>query len=135
MNGLFINALAAVSATVQPMVAQAQPGAADVPVRIASCSVAPEYELTSFGDREVPGSPAGASVWISFENRSAATATDVTLLLERPEGAVTITDSGQFSSAVPIQHRLGPIANLEGGETTCSLYSVRFDDGTVWQRP
>lgn len=134
MNSLFITAVAAITATVQPIAAQAQP-TADAPVQIASCSVAPAYEMTSFGDRDVPGSSAGASVWIALENRSPGTVTDVTLLLERPDGAVTITDSGQFASGVPIRRRLGPFVNLEGNETACSLYSVRFDDGTVWQRP
>jgi hypothetical protein len=133
MSVMFITAVAVITATVQPTVAQAQ--TADAPVRIASCSVAPAYEMTSFGDRDVPASSGGASVWIALENRSSATVTDVTLLLERPDGATTITDSGQFSSGASIRHRLGPFVNLQGDETACSLYSVRFDDGTVWQRP
>jgi hypothetical protein len=136
VNTIFFSAIATVAittATVQPSLAQDQ-SAADAPVSIASCQVVADYEPVASGDSNFPGSPTGASVWVSFQNHSQRTLTDVTFLLETRDGAVTITDKGRFSSGVPIRHTLGPFADLQGDET-CSLYSAQFDDGLVWQRP
>lgn len=136
MNTLFLSALATAAittTTVQPSFVQDQP-AVDAPISIASCQVVPTYEPVASGDSNPPSSPTGASVWISFQNHSERTVTNVAFLLETPEGAVTITDQGRFSSGIPIQHTLGPFADLQG-DVTCSLSSARFDDGRVWQRP
>jgi hypothetical protein len=135
VNSIFFGAIAAVTiaATTQPRFVQDQP-TADAPVQLASCSVVPAAELAPSGDDPIPIPASGATVWISFQNRSPRTITDVALLLERPGSAVTIVDQGRFSSGIPIRHTLGPFADLQGDET-CALYSVRFDDGVVWQRP
>jgi hypothetical protein len=135
VNNIFFNAIATIAmaaATMQPSVAQDRP-ATDAPISIASCRVVPTYDRALTNEGGGPSSPTGANVWISFLNRSARTITEVTFLLESSEGPVTITDLGRFSSGVPIQHVLGTFADLDA-DATCGLYSVRFDDGTVWQR-
>jgi hypothetical protein len=135
VNSIFLNAIAsvAIATWTVPSPAHDQP-IADVPVSVASCSVVPEYDPAGFGESALPSVGSGASVWISFQNRSARTATDVTFLLSTLAGAMTVTDRGRFSSGVDIEHILGPYADLQGGEA-CALYSVRFDDGATWQRP
>jgi hypothetical protein len=135
VNSIFFNAIAAVTiaATAQPSLAQDQP-AVDAPVNVASCSVVPAAGIAPSGDDPIPLPSNGATVWISFQNRSSRPITDVAFVLERAGSAVTIVDRGRFSSGVPIRHTLGPFADLQGDET-CALYSVRFDDGIVWQRP
>jgi hypothetical protein len=135
VNSIFFNAIAtvAITATLQPSLTQDQ-RVTSAPVSIASCSVVPTYEPVASSDSNAPSAPTGATLWVSFENRSARTLTDVTFLLETPDGAVMITDQGRFSSGVPIRHTLGPFADLQD-DATCGLYSVRFDDGTTWQRP
>jgi hypothetical protein len=135
VNSIFLTAIAGVAimaAASEPSLAQNQPSA-DVPVSIASCNVVPTFAPTISSDGNVPSSPTGSDVWISFENRSPRTITEVTFLLETPGGAVTVTDQGRFSSGVPIRKILGPFADLQGDET-CALYSVRFEDGAVWHR-
>jgi hypothetical protein len=135
VNNIFFIAIAGVAITAaaaEPSLAQNQP-TGDVPVSIASCNVVPTFEPTISSDGTVPSSATGADVWISFENRSPRTITEVTFLLDTPGGAVTVTDRGRFSSGVPIRKILGPFTDLQGDET-CALYSVRFEDGGVWQR-
>jgi hypothetical protein len=135
VNNIFFNAIAGLAmaaATMQTSLAEDQP-AADAPISIASCRVVPTYESALSTEGGVGSSPTGASVWISFLNRTARTITGVTFLLDTPDGPVTITDEGRFSGGVPIQHALGPFADLSG-DASCVLYSVRFDDGTVWLR-
>lgn len=137
MNTIFFSAIATLAittATLQPTLAQEQVPATDAPVSVASCDVVPTYEPVSSSDDNFPTAVTGASVWVSFQNHSERTITDVTFLVETHDGAVTINDRGRFSSGVAIRHILGPFADLQGDET-CRLYSARFDDGLVWQRP
>jgi hypothetical protein len=136
VNTTFFNAIAAVAltaATAQPSLAQGQP-ATDGPVSIASCSVVPTYDSVLSSEGEDPTTATGDSLWISFVNDSVRTITEITFNLDSTYGSTRITDRGRFSRGVTIQHALGPLADLRG-ETTCGVYSVRYDDGTVWQRP
>jgi hypothetical protein len=135
VNSIFLGAIAtaAITTLAVPSLAQHQP-TADEPVSIGACSVVPAYDSAGFAEDGVPSITNGANVWISFQNRSPRTATDVTFLLSTPGDRSTISDRGRFSSGVEIRHTLGPFADLRGDET-CALYSVRFDDGQVWKRP
>jgi hypothetical protein len=139
VNNTFFNAIATVAivaTTAQPSLAQDQP-AKGAPVSIASCSIVPTYEPALSNESEDPTdptTPAGDSLWISFVNDSVRTITEVTFNLEGTDGSARVTDRGRFSRGVTIQHALGPFPDLRG-ETTCGVYSVRYDDGTVWQQP
>lgn len=135
MNNPFLTAIATVAmgaATVQPTLAQNQPATA-APISIAACAVVPSYESVLMSDGGVPTAPTGASVWISFLNRSTRMITEVTFDFTGNSGSVLVPDPGRFSSGVTIEHALGPFAGLRGDETTCAVSSVRYDDGTVWQ--
>jgi hypothetical protein len=135
VNKTFFNAIATVAigtATAQPALAQDQPVTA-APISIAACAVVPTYESVLTSESGVPTAPTGASVWVSFLNRSARTITEVTFDFADANGSVSIADRGRFSSGVTIEHALGPFTGLRGDETTCAVSSVRFDDGTVWQ--
>jgi hypothetical protein len=135
VNNPFLVAIATVAmgtATVQPTLAQDQP-AATAPISIAACAVVPSYEPVLMSESGVPTDPTGASVWISFLNRSPRTITEVTFDFTGAGGSVAIADRGRFSSGVTIEHALGPFTGLRGDETTCAVSSVRYDDGTVWQ--
>jgi hypothetical protein len=135
VNNTFFNAIASVAmaaATVQPSLAQDQPGT-NVPVSIASCSIVPTYEPALSDESEDPPTSTGDGLWISFVNDSVRTITEVTFNLDSTYGSTRVTDRGRFSRGVTIQHALGPLPDLRG-ETTCGVYSVRYDDGTVWQR-
>lgn len=132
MNSVIFNAIVVGTiAVIVPQSPHHDLHAANAPLRIESCNVVPVYVPTFFGDNALSTSWPRASVWIKFANHSARSATDVTILLEGPDGAVTITDPGLFSSGVTIRQMLGPFAGLRGDER-CGLYSVQFDDGVVW---
>lgn len=107
--------------------------AAATPLSVASCSVVRRYEPEATDENVSLNIPKDVSVWVSFENQSDRTVTEVTFLVESPGRAVAIADHGWFSPGVRIRHRLGPFEDLEGDET-CRLYSARFDDGLVWQQ-
>jgi hypothetical protein len=136
VNNSFFSAIATVAiaaATAQPSLAQDQP-ATDSPVSIASCTLVPTYDPVLTNESEDPETPTGDSVWISFVNDSVRTVTEVTFHLDSVDGSERITDRGRFTRGVTIQHALGPVPDFRG-ETTCGVYSVRYDDGTVWQLP
>jgi hypothetical protein len=136
LNNTFFSAIATVAiaaATVRPSLAQDQSATAP-PVSIASCSLVPTYDPVLSDESEDPTTPTGDSVWISFVNDSVRTITEVTFNLDSTYGSTRVIDRGRFSRGVTIQHALGPLPDLRG-ETTCGVYSVRYDDGTVWQRP
>jgi hypothetical protein len=105
----------------------------DAPLSIAACQVTPVYASVPAGDSGINNIATGANLRIAFQNRSSQPITDVTFVLNTPDGKVAITDRGWFSSRVPIQRNLGPYANLSA-EATCELHSVRFNDGTHWER-
>jgi hypothetical protein len=125
--------IAIVAAMTQPSVAQEQTPTLE-PIRIASCRVVPTYNAALESEGDSSTSPTGESLWISFLNRSPRTATEVTFVVDSAAGPLTISDRGRFSNGVPIEHALGPFTYIDD-DATCGLYSVRFDDGTVWQRP
>jgi hypothetical protein len=105
----------------------------DAPVSISACEVMPTYATVSAGESGVSTVSMGANLRIDFLNRSAQPITDVTFVLTAPDGQVGITDRGWFSSGVSIQHVLGPYDHLSR-DAACAVYSVRFDDGTLWER-
>jgi hypothetical protein len=105
----------------------------DGPLSISACQVMPIYATVSEGDSGVRNSSTGANLRVAFLNRSSQPITDVTFVLNTPDGKVAITDRGWFSSGVPIQRTLGPYDHLSG-EATCEVHSVRFNDGTLWER-
>jgi hypothetical protein len=136
VNTTLLKAVAAVAmaaAAAQPTLAQDQPMTA-APVSIASCSIVPTYDSVLANESEDPVEPTGSAVWITFLNHSARTITEVTFNVEGVDGSARIADRGHFSSGVTIQHALGPLPDMRG-DTTCGVYSVRYDNGTVWTRP
>jgi hypothetical protein len=136
VNTIFFKAIASVAiaaATIQPSIAQDRAAIVE-PISIASCRVVPTYDPVLATEGGTSTSPTGESVWISFLNRSPRTVTEVTFLINSAQGPLTVSDQGRFSSGIPIEHALGPFTYVDD-DATCGLYSARFDDGTVWQRP
>lgn len=105
----------------------------DTPVSISACDVMPTYATVSAGESGVSTVSTGANLRIGFLNRSPQPITDVTFVLTAPDGQVAITDRGWFSSGISIQHVLGPYDHLSP-DAVCDVYSVRFNDGTEWER-
>jgi hypothetical protein len=113
--------------------ARAAESGQDTPLSVSACQVMPIYASVPAGDNGVNNVATGANLRIAFLNNSARPITDVTFVLSTPEGKVAITDRGWFSSGVPIQRTLGPY-DILSDEATCELHSVRFNDGTLWER-
>jgi hypothetical protein len=132
VNNIFLNSLviAAISvATMEPTLAQ-ESSSTDAPVSVLACKAVMNYATVSQGEQGQTSIPTGATVRITFVNRSTQTATDVTFLVDDQP----ITYQGQFVSGVPIQHTFGPYDTIKD-DATCDVSSVKFDDGRMWQRP
>jgi hypothetical protein len=123
----FALALAA-SATIQPSFAQ-HSAMESAPGKLLECRSEMTYATISEGEHGQRSIPAGASVRIAFVNRSPQTATDITFLVDDQP----ITYQGRFSSNVPVKHTFGPYDTVNDN-ARCELYSVKFDDGRLWQR-
>jgi hypothetical protein len=128
---MFIASLA-LSAAFTTMPAQyAYAGAA--PVRVASCT------LDSAASAYLPfgpfNAPSGSSTVISFVNEAPATVSSVTFNVTDGRTTSQIVDRGTFSNGVAIEnHRFTtPEFQNDTNDVSCSVTSVAFTDGSIWQ--
>ncbi|MGC2130112.1 MAG: hypothetical protein WA629_08450 [Candidatus Aquilonibacter sp.] len=103
------------------------------PVRVASCALEPAAPAI-----DLPYSPAvasgAASTVISFVNEAPATVASVTFDVSDGRTTSQIVDKGTFSSGVAIDHRfITPEFGNNLSGLSCSVKSVAFTDGSLWQ--
>ncbi len=103
------------------------------PIRVASCSLAPAAPDLSlpWGASALADS---ASTAISFVNEAPATVASVTFAVSDGRTTREIVDKGIFSSGVAIDHSFAtPEFQSDLRDVSCSVKSVAFTDGSVWQ--
>jgi hypothetical protein len=103
------------------------------PIRVASCSLEPKAASLTLPYGPF-GIPTGSSMAISFVNEAPATVASVTFDVSDGRTTSQIVDQGTFSSGVTIDHRFTtPQFQNDVNEVTCSVKSVAFTDGSLWQ--
>ncbi|HUN29730.1 MAG TPA: hypothetical protein VMV65_07970 [Alphaproteobacteria bacterium] len=103
------------------------------PVRVASCSVtqASPALYNPFGTN---GAAQAAETAISFVNQAPGAVSAVTFSVSDGRTTSRIVDKGTFSSGVAINHSfITPEFGDELGGVSCSVESVAFTDGSIWQ--
>jgi hypothetical protein len=103
------------------------------PVRVASCSVTPAAPTISlpFGMAEAPQV---AQTAISFVNLAPRAIAAVTFDVSDGRTTSQIVDRGTFSSGVAIDHSFTtPEFGGDLSGVSCSVASVAFTDGSIWQ--
>jgi hypothetical protein len=105
----------------------------NAPIRVASCAL--EAAVPGFYLPYGPfASPTGASTTISFINQAPATVASVTFAVSDGRTTDQIVDKGTFSSGVTIDHQfITPQFQDDLTDVTCSVNSVAFTDGSIWQ--
>ncbi|HTU71139.1 MAG TPA: hypothetical protein VMF11_12580 [Candidatus Baltobacteraceae bacterium] len=103
------------------------------PVRVASCALdaADPSIAYPFG----PAVPAGvSSTAISFVNTDQRPIASVVFTVSDGRTTSRIVDKGTFSSGVEIDHSFAtPEFGDDLGSVQCSVASVAFADGSIWQ--
>ncbi|MGA7572313.1 MAG: hypothetical protein WBG27_03710 [Candidatus Aquilonibacter sp.] len=103
------------------------------PVRVASCVLEPA--APSLDLAYSPFSAQGeASTVISFVNQAPATIASVTFDVSDGRTTSRIIDKGTFSNGVAIEHSfVTPELGNDPAGLSCSVSSVAFKDGSLWQ--
>ena len=103
------------------------------PVRVASCALEPATPAIDLAYSPAVASGAASTV-ISFVNEAPATIASVTFDVSDGRTTSQIVDKGTFSSGVAIDHSFitPEFGNALSG-LNCSVKSVAFTDGSLWQ--
>ena len=128
---MFIAALALAATVAAAPVQTAYTGSE--PVRVASCSLTPAAPAIPMPYGPF-STPTGASTAISFVNQAPATVSAVTFVVSDGRTTSQIVDKGTFSSGIAIDHSfITPEFQNDVSNVTCSVKSVAFTDGSLWQ--
>jgi hypothetical protein len=97
------------------------------PIQVAAC----DASVASTTAAGFPGIsvPAASSVSIAFVNQNQKTVKSVTFNVN----GASVVDAGTFSPGVTIKHEFVSPQLLGDSDATCSVQSVAFADGSVWQ--
>jgi hypothetical protein len=121
-------ALAAALAAPQT-VAQTTAYTSNSPIQVASCDVSTSPAtagIAGFSNIQVP---TGTSFSISFVNHAPVVAKSITFDVN----GTPVVDAGTFSSGVTINHQFVDPGLVGQSDATCSVQSIAFADGSVWQ--
>lgn len=101
------------------------------PVRIAACSVEPEYRLDNTDG--VPTSTIlGTQLEIRFVNTASKPLSSVTFGVSEGSGAtMQIVDAGTFAPGVSIDHTFR-VPTLYADQANCTTNTAAFADGSNW---
>jgi hypothetical protein len=100
------------------------------PIRIAKCSVDPEYNNTFIGDDSIQ-QIVGSQINVRFVNNAPKAAASVTFAINDGSDSTQIIDTGTFAPGVTIAHSFASAFN-DAGDVQCNVTSVAFADGSTW---
>ena len=106
--------------------------APSAPVNVTACSYS---TLRGGGALLTPGFPSlnNGSLDVTFVNEAPVAAKSVTLDVSYGGTIQTVRETGTFAPGTPIAHTFFATANPNNGPAACTVRSVTFGDGTVWQ--
>lgn len=100
------------------------------PINVASCSVQPVTAPVPFSN----GIPTSGSLSISFQNQNEEPVTSVAFNVSDGSTTQKIVETGTFSKGVTIEkNEDAPAFIADYGAVNCTVASVAFADGSVWQ--
>jgi hypothetical protein len=103
------------------------------PIAVASCALEPGTPDLSL-PYGLPSLSGDALIAISFMNEAPATVGSVTFDVSDGRTTSQIVDKGTFSRGVAIDHSYDtPQFQNGANDLTCSVKSVAFADGSLWQ--